>query len=550
MYKHDRSAKRALPRPHVPPILRGNPRGGYTAPRLSNVADPLPGIDRAERQLGCYSELHTARACVLVPATVDDLRRIFAYARQADRRVTLRSGGHSFDDQALGDDLVVSMTKFDSIDVDAANNRVRVGPGASWGAILAKLQPRGLVPPVTVTTEHATAGGTLCGDCLSRFSPTYGKVGAWVDSFDLLTIDGTLLTCRKPEDPAEEPSSLEERVFLAAIGGFGYLGAVVAITYRVLPVGQTEGRIGVRTIVRKYHSVQNLAQDLVPDVAGAIDAEPDPADPTKLDAIWSALYTRVGGGQSALLFTSDFTTAKQRRRMSLHRPRLWIRVPVEWIARVPFLHSVLFRWGCRLLFVDREEYIDDLEGYTFFMDGNVRAKEVARRLGFTLRTVQQTFVVPSDPTTRGWESVKNDLVQWLDDTQTFFRERELKPTLYDVVFIPKDHPFLLSSHATEAGFAVSYAFETSRRRTIARAQTAFTDLADVLWQKFGGRVYLVKNVYARRGTLAEMYGENAAKFFRLKRELDPECVLCNAFLERTFGDLLRAEYGSLARCQR
>jgi hypothetical protein len=60
----------------------------------------------------------------------------------------------------------------------------------------------------------------------------------------------------------------------------------------------------------------------------------------------------------------------------------------------------------------------------------------------------------------------------------------------------------------------------------------------VLWERFQGRVYLVKNVYAGRETLAAMYGEHAVEFFRLKRELDPGMVLRDAFLERTFGDLL------------
>jgi hypothetical protein len=39
-----------------------------------------------------------------------------------------------------------------------------------------------------------------------------------------------------------------------------------------------------------------------------------------------------------------------------------------------------------------------------------------------------------------------------------------------------------------------------------------------------------------------MYGENAVRFFRLKRELDPRNTLRDPFLERTFGDLLQREY--------
>ena len=325
----------------------------------------------------------------------------------------------------------------------------------------------------------------------------------------------------------------------------GYLGAVVAIRYGVLSVGQTEGRIGVRTIVRKYETFEHLAADLVPTASRTDLEDSDPRDPTKLDAIYSALDTRPDGRQAALLFTSAFTKMRRRRLMDLYRPRLAIRVVVEWLMRVPAVSGPLWRFYFRFLYRDGEEYVDDLEGFTFFMDGDVRAKGVAKRLGVSLRTVQQTFVVPSHPgPAGGWDRAKDDLVEWLDYAHDFLLERELTPTLHDVLFLPEDSPvpFLLSASADLAGFAVTYALEAPGKADVERVKQAFSELADVLWEKFGGRVYLVKNVCAEQSTLAAMYGDNAIEFFRLKRELDPDRVLQNDFLTRTFGDLLERSY--------
>jgi decaprenylphospho-beta-D-ribofuranose 2-oxidase len=478
---------------------------------------------------------------VLTPADVDELRRIFAYAREAGHRVTLRAGGHSFDAQALGDDLVVSMMRLNSIEV-LPEEKLRVGPGATWGAILTALEPHGLVPGVTVTTEHATAGGTLSGDCLSRFSPSYGKEGEWIESFDLLTTEGELLCCTPPKDDTP-PSAWtpEQRAFCGVIGGLGYLGAVVSITYCVRSVGSTEGRIGVRTIVRKFHSFADLAADLVPTARRMRREGADPQDPEKLDAIWSALDTRGKGTETALFFTSTYTTATDRRRMPLHRPRLLIRLFVEWLMRVPFFAKLLWSFYFNFMFSDGEEYIDDIEGFDFFMDGNARAKRIGKSLGFKMRNAQQTFVVPSDPGTEGgWDRAMDDLVEWLEFVHRFLAERDLTPTLNDVLFLPRDLPFLLSASADLPGFAVSYAFETSNRRRLERVEAAFSELADALWEKFHGRVYLVKNVFAKQETLAKMYGDHAAEFVHLKRELDPGDLLRNDFLERTFGDLLSA----------
>src|ERR1700730_7197600 len=180
--------------------------------------------------------------------------------------------------------------------------------------------------------------------------------------------------------------------------------------------------------------------------------------------------------------------------------------------------ALIWRFAFRFVYRENAEYANELEGYTFFMDGNVRAKRVAKRLGFSMRTVQQTFVVPSDTSTKeGWDRAQDDLVKWLEQTHAFLLDRKLTPTLLDILFLPKDLPFRLSASADRAGFAVSYAFETSNADTIARAKEAFNELADVLWKTFQGRVYLVKNVFAKETTLAQMYGAHAVEFFRLKR---------------------------------
>ena len=506
-------------------------------------ASALADVPCERRRLGCYTGLYEGEAWTLAPRNIDELRQAFAYAAGQGRRVTMRAAGHSFDNQSIGDDIAISMEHFDSIDL-LEGNRVRVGACARWGRIFAELEPRGLAPAVTVTTEEATAGGTLSGDCLSRFSPAYGKEGEWIESFELLTPSGDLLECTEP--PAEtdwQQMTPGQRAYLGAIGGFGYLGAVTSIVYRLLDVGESGGQIGVRSVVRKYETYARLASDLVPATQQAYLEDSDPNDSGKLDAIWSGLVTGRDGSQRALLFTARFTPEPKRRRMVLHRPKLLIRVPFEWLMRVPWISraswSLVFRFVYR---GDQQEYIDDFEGFTFFMDGNARAKRVGKRFGFAMRNIQQTFVVPFDPASDGpnWRAGQDRLVEWLDLAHGVFTERGLQPTLHDVLFLPADSPFLLSATAAGPGFAVSYAFETSRRSTLEGAKEAFTELSDLLWQRFRGRTHLVKNVFVREETLAEMYRESAQRFFALKGELDPQAVLRNEFLERNFGALLDA----------
>jgi decaprenylphospho-beta-D-ribofuranose 2-oxidase len=493
-------------------------------------------VELKDERVGCYTGLFEAQAAVARPRSLNELRDVFRQARESGRRVTMRGGGHSFDAQPVGDDIVVSTEHLDSIEI-LDGDRARVGPGATWGKIFAATEPVGLVPAVTVTTEHATAGGTLSADCLSRFSMAYGKEGTRVESFDLLTTEGELLHCTPPPaDTAWDDLTREQRAFRGAIGGFGYLGAMVSITYRLLRVGETNRQIGVRTFAREFETFDRLARDLVPATKQTYQEESDPNDPEKLDAIWSAIVPSGRGSKRALFFTSAFTPKPERRRLIQHRPKLLIRVPFEWLLRVGWTSRLLWSLSFRIGF-RRDEYVDDLEGFTFFMDGNARAKRAGKRLGFSMKNVQQTFVVPFQADGGDdWQTGQDALVRWLDAAHSLMEERGLRPTLHDVLFLPADEPFLLSSSASGPGFAVSYAFETSNRRTLEKAQEAFVDLADVLWEQFGGRVHLVKNVFASRKTLREMYADGTERFFALKRELDPSGSLRNDFFERTFGD--------------
>jgi decaprenylphospho-beta-D-ribofuranose 2-oxidase len=519
---------------------------------MSAGRGPLSHIAGGREKLECYSGLHTSYAEVRRPTTVAQLQEIFTHATAEGRRVTIRSGGHSFDAQSLGSDLVVSMEHFDHIGDPVDRDHVCVGAGAKWGDVLRKLQPLGLVPAVTVTTEHATAGGTLSGDCLSRFSPSWGKEGKWVIGFDLVTPTGGLLKCEPPPGTDDPPRSdgappldavkpedwtLQQQAFMATIAGLGYVGAVVAITYRLVDVGETDGKIGIRTEVTEHTSYADLADELVPVVMASYESQPDARDPTKHDAIYSALSGQPRN-QQTLLFKSTFTTDPERRPMLLFRPHFPPRVLIEWAFRWQLLNRLTWWIAFRFFYRRRTEYRDDLAGYTFFMDGNVRAKEVARKLfRADLKTLQQTFVVPSHTGSEaGWDKGKNDLVEWLEHAEGVLEEHDVTPTLLDVLFLPPDAGFPLSVSAGMAGYAVTYAFETSNECKLARAKAAFESLSDILWERFGGRVYLVKNVHASQATLANMYGDNAAAFFAIKHKLDPSDVLRNEFLNRIFGD--------------
>jgi decaprenylphospho-beta-D-ribofuranose 2-oxidase len=504
------------------------------------MIDPFPDIPSEVKELGCYSSLYHTNPRIYYPESVAELQSIFSYAKDNPGKLTLRAGGHSFDSQSLGETLVVSMKSFNEIGEVQPDNTLTVGAGATWGSILAMLEQQGFIPAVTVTTAHATAGGTLAGDCLSRFSPAYGKEGTWIRSFELLTIGGQLLTCVRPQPNVAWPNlRREEQAFCGVISGLGYLGAVLEITYQLPPPLQpTPKRIGVKTWVTKHKSFSGLAHDLVPAAQTMSSEVSSFSDEGKHDALYSSLYaSRRGGLRRAIVFKSSITTSTKRRPMLIFRIKGLRRLLGEVLVRTRLCNPA---WRLFYLILrESKPYVDDLDEYTFFMDGNVRVKQLGKNLGLPMHTIQQTFVVPFDVEEEGWDVGRDRLIEWLEHSHAVFGKHKVVPSLWDVLYLPKDEDFLLSATTERAGFAVSCAFERSNSKYIERVKQAFTELADDLWQTYKGRVYLVKNVHVTRKTLAAMYGQDAVRFFELKAAMDPHCVLYNEFLERTFRDLVQ-----------
>lgn len=475
-------------------------------------------------------------ARVAYPKTINDLRELFNKARSKSIPLTFHAGGHSFDQQSLpfSNGIAISMMNFNHIEISDDERTMTVGSGTTWGDILKQLEPLGLVPYVTVTTAYATAGGTLSADCLSRFSPSFGKEGHHVKCFTFMTLDGELVTCRPPISQDESTWTWPEQVFCGVVGGFGYLGAILDITYELLFVGETNGKIGVSSTIKKHRSFKDLAKDLIPIAKnrGFFYHSPEPA-------LFSALFMKGKKKQWAITIRSKYTNSPLRNRMPQHQPSSLIRLLVEFILRWTLLNRFLWPFfylllskGKKLGDEYRKRYIDDLQGYTFFMDGNRRAKVLGQKLGLKMKSIQQTFFIPIQ---YPWDEAEEQLVTFLETAHSKMEKADITPTLFDVLFVPGDNRASLSASLASDGFAISFAFESSNKKYLTLVRKMLIDLSD-LALKFNGKVSLVKNVFVRDVTLKAMYASVLPRFFALKKKLDPQNLLRNSFLEKLLNE--------------
>ncbi len=419
--------------------------------------------------------------------------------------MTLRGAGLAFDGQSLGDDWVFSLERFGGVRVDAAQNHVTVGPAASWGEIVGETLRHDLLPPIVVTTSHASAGGTLASNGLGRFSQLYGKEADWVERFALLTPEGELLECSRDTRP---------ELFRAVLGGHGYLGAIVEATYRLMPIGDARY---VRHRIHKHRDFAAMAEALLArqGVAG--------------DETITALVI-PDGSECALVFYTQIVAAMGAHRLPGLSPKGFGRSLIEWAMRFSSLSRPVWKFGFRRLIREGIDYVDPLIDFLFFMDGNVKSKALGLRLRQPMYAIQQSFALPIPPEGRISSRVQG-VVAFLRSVNEALARHRVACVFFDVLVIPREKDSVLSSTRDFDGFLVSVAFEPSTPQAVARVQACLESLS-VRCMDLGGRVHLTKNVYASEGVLEAMYGPAFDEFFAQKARVDPEATLCNRFLER------------------
>lgn len=452
-----------------------------------------------------YSGLHALRTEVHQARSVREMVATLTAARKQGRRVVVRASGLSFDTQAMHGDLSLVLDGFDDVVIDLENNLVTVGASARWGDVLPKLEAAGAMVPIMVSGMGITCGGTLGVNALSRFSPVWGKEGKSVESLEVLTVSGERVICSRTREP---------ELFYGVIGGLGQLAVVLRATYRLMPLG-TPLRVESRVVRSADPST------LAPALAVA-------ADPSHRAQTPYAVVAFKGDEVRSIVTRSRYVNDVPLRTLLPHRPANLSRVPIELaIHHFQSMGQAFWNFAYERYLDDDVAYVDELSGYTFFMDGNARTKRAAEAMGLSFRTLQETYLLPQP----------GQLTPFIVEARNMTREAGLELALVDVIHLHQDEPFHLSSTRDGGGFAVTLTFEglDSVKQT-GRARELFVDLATQT-MALGGRVHLTKNVFARPGDVSRMYREGLTQMIAAKRKYDPFGLLTSDFAQRLFPSL-------------
>jgi decaprenylphospho-beta-D-ribofuranose 2-oxidase len=173
---------------------------------------------------GNYPTAH----CRLLP--VDDVETARAAVVSDDETSWIPRGlGRAYGDSALNAEHgVLGFTRLDRfIAFDDATGVLECESGVSLAEIVRVFLPRGWFLPVTPGTKFITVGGAVAADVHGKNHHRDGSFGNFVESFQLLTASGDVVTCSHAE---------RHELFCATLGGMGLTGCLISVRFRLLRV--------------------------------------------------------------------------------------------------------------------------------------------------------------------------------------------------------------------------------------------------------------------------------------------------------------------------
>jgi hypothetical protein len=160
-------------------------------------------------------------------ADAADVMAAVRFGRENQLRVAIRGGGHNGGGLGTCDDgLVIDLSRICNVHVDPKSRIVRVGGGATWGAVDHATHGFGLAVPTGVVSTTGVGGLTLGGG-LGHLTRKYGLTIDNLLGADLVLANGTFVTAS-----ADENADL----YWAIRGGGGNFGVVVSFLFQAHPV--------------------------------------------------------------------------------------------------------------------------------------------------------------------------------------------------------------------------------------------------------------------------------------------------------------------------
>ena len=250
---------------------------------------------------------------VVRPTDTDGVVAAVRWAAAEGMPIAVRGGGHGTWGLLEGG-LTIDLGAFTRVEI-GDGGIVRVGGGATWGAVADALAPRGLGISAGDTASVGVGGSTL-GAGMGWMVRLWGLAIDQLVGAEVVTGDGRLVVTSTGRNP---------ELFWALRGGGGNFGVVTRFDFRASPlVGVVFGAIdldvstvGLDTLIRAWRDAMREAPRRL--TATLLDVPPmDPSAPAglRIDLCWAGEDDDDARDAIAPLLALPGTVGSRVRRMS------------------------------------------------------------------------------------------------------------------------------------------------------------------------------------------------------------------------------------------
>lgn len=433
---------------------------------------------------GKYPEIDSE---VNIPAQED----ILVHIVKNTPHLLARGLGRCYGDSALAGHLVSSLKLNCFLRFDPEQGIIDCEAGVSFDDILKTIVPKGWFLPVTPGTKFVTAGGAFASDIHGKNHHAAGTFSDHVYWIDLLTADGEVLRCSKTENA---------ELFRLTAGGMGLTGIILRMSFQLEKI---------ETSFIRQESIKAKNLDEIIRIF-------DESTSWSKSMAWIDCLSKGSKMGRSIMMRGEFaklselkTTRQKNNPLSLHNEGK-LNVPFNFPSFV--LNSLSVK-AFNFLYFNKHPRgkVDSIIHYdTFYYPLDVihNWNRIYGKNGFT----QYQFVLPPATSREGLIDIieligKRKMGSFLTVLKLFGKQEE------NYLRFPME------------GYTLAMDFKINKHLW------KFLDEMDELVMKYGGRVYLTKDVRMTPEFLFSTYPE-AAAFKEKLQQLDPESKFSSLQSER------------------
>lgn len=165
---------------------------------------------------------------MFLPKSVSELQKIISKLYSENKQITVRNTGHSVNGQTLTEEYQIDLSNLKKIKFDEEKMEVTVLAGNTWSEVFQEIN----FPKYSLAVfpnnpgQKIQIGGTVSVGGIGPYSFKYGGVWDQICKLKLITPSGEEIECNENNN---------SDYFKYAIAGFGKIGVITEITFKVIP---------------------------------------------------------------------------------------------------------------------------------------------------------------------------------------------------------------------------------------------------------------------------------------------------------------------------